>query len=82
MRAEREPNGHAESWQLYEIDRQTDAERNAELQHKLGAAQRDVRLADAEWLPILQTAAKLIEVSAQMIRHPCLPARSPRRVHF
>ena len=61
VRAEREPNGHAESWQLYEIDRQTDAARIAELQEKLSAALRDVRLAVADWLPMRQCAAKLIE---------------------
>ena len=60
VRVEREPGVHAESWQLYEIDRQTDAARIAELQRELTAALRDVRLAVADWLPMRQRAAKLI----------------------
>jgi glutamate dehydrogenase len=59
VRIERERGAHAESWQLYEIDRQTDAARIAELQRKLTAALRDVRLAVADWLPMRQRAAKL-----------------------
>jgi glutamate dehydrogenase len=61
VRVEREPGQHAESWQLYEIDRQTDAARIAELQKKLTAALRDVRLAVADWLPMRQRAGELIE---------------------
>jgi glutamate dehydrogenase len=58
---ERERGARAESWQLYEIDRQTDAARIAELQKNLAGALRDVRLAVADWMPMQQRAAKLIE---------------------
>jgi glutamate dehydrogenase len=61
VRVEREPGEHAESWQLLEIDRQTDAARIAELQEKLKSALRDVRLAVADWLPMRQRVTKLIE---------------------
>ena len=58
---ERERGARAESWQLYEIDRQTDTARIAELQKKLAGALRDVRLAVSDWVPMQQRAAKLIE---------------------
>jgi glutamate dehydrogenase len=61
VRVERERGEHAESWQLYEIDRQIDASRVAELQERLTAALRDVRLAVADWLPMRQRARRLIE---------------------
>jgi glutamate dehydrogenase len=61
VRVERERDAHAESWQLYEIDHQTDTARIAELQEKLRSALRDVRLAVADWLPMRQRVAKLRE---------------------
>ena len=60
VRVEREHGEHAESWQLYEIDRQTDAVRSAELQERLSSALRDVRLAVTDWLPMQQRVRKLI----------------------
>ena len=57
---ERERGEHAESWQLYEIDRQTDGTRICELQEKIESALRDVRLAVADWLPMRQRLAQLI----------------------
>jgi glutamate dehydrogenase len=60
VQVERKHGEHAESWQLYEIDRQTDATRIAELQEKLAAALRDVRLAVADWLPMRQRIRKII----------------------
>jgi len=51
VRAEREPNGHAESWQLYEIDRRPTLRASSNCRRKLSAALRDVRLAVADWLP-------------------------------
>jgi len=67
VRVERAPGEHAESWQLYEIDRQTDPARLADLEDKLILALRDVRLAVADWRPMRQCAAKLIESLAS---HP------------
>jgi glutamate dehydrogenase len=61
VRVEREPGEHAESWQLYEIDRQTDTARIAELQERLASALRDVRLAVADWLPMRRRVGKLIK---------------------
>jgi glutamate dehydrogenase len=60
VRIERTRGELAESWQLYEIDRQTDAARIADLQQKLEAALRDVRLAVADWLPMRKQVRKLI----------------------
>jgi len=60
VRIERAHGALAESWQLYEIDRQTDATRIAELQQKLQVALRDVRLTVADWLPMRKQAHKLI----------------------
>jgi glutamate dehydrogenase len=60
VRIERDRRSHSESWQLYEIDRQTN-ERIAELQEKIESALRDVRLAVADWLPMRQRVTRLIE---------------------
>ena len=60
VRIERTHAELAESWQLYEIDRQTDTTRIAELQQKLEAALHDVRLAVSDWLPMRKQVRKLI----------------------
>ena len=43
---------HAESWQLYEIDRQTDPAQLDELQREIAATLADVRLAVEDWPPM------------------------------
>jgi glutamate dehydrogenase len=72
VRVERAHGALAESWQLYEIDRQTDATRIAELQQKLQGALCDVRLAVTDWMPMRKQVRKLI-VSLEQ-HPPPLPA--------
>ena len=60
VRVERKPGDLSESWQLYEIDRQSDGPRIAELQQKLEAALGDVRLAVEDWRPMRERVKKLI----------------------
>ncbi len=50
----------AESWQLYEIDRQVDATRIAQLTDKLQSALHDARVAVEDWMPIRQRVRELI----------------------
>jgi glutamate dehydrogenase len=61
VRADRERATHAESWQLYEIDRQNDPARIVLLEKKLSAALRDVRLAVSDWEPMQMRAAAIID---------------------
>ena len=56
-----------ESWQLLEIDRQTDPARIAELKQKLEATLSDVRIAVEDWMPI---RARLRALSTQLANEP------------
>lgn len=64
--------GRQESWQLYEIDRQTDPERIASLQSAIEATLADVRLAVADWSAMRASVRALIAGLEQ--RPPQLPA--------
>ena len=50
-------NGSAESWELFEIDRQLEPARLEELQRRLVATLDDVRVAVADW-PAMRAAAR------------------------
>ena len=54
-----EAAGRAESWQLLELDRQTDRERLAELESRIRAVLDDVRVAVADWASMRRRAHEL-----------------------
>jgi glutamate dehydrogenase len=62
----------AESWQLYEIDRQTDPAHIQKIQEQIEATLRDVRVVVEDWKPMRERASKL--VSALENDAPPLPA--------
>ncbi len=63
---------HAESWQLYEIDRQTDPKEIQKLQQRIEATLGDVRAVVEDWKPMRERARELI---ASLEREaPPLPA--------
>jgi len=51
----------AESWQLYEIDRQLDPERIEELRRKVSTSLSDVRVAVEDWMPMRRRVRTLID---------------------
>jgi glutamate dehydrogenase len=51
---------HPESWQLYEIDRVTDATQIARLQHDLETTLADVRAAVNDWRPMRERVREII----------------------
>jgi glutamate dehydrogenase len=51
---------HAESWQLYEIDRQTDPAQIAKIQRDIEATLGDVRAAVADWAPMRERVRELV----------------------
>jgi glutamate dehydrogenase len=51
---------HAESWQLYEIDRVTDAAQIARLQRDLEATLADVRVVVSDWRPMRERVREII----------------------
>src|SRR5215467_12016140 len=51
---------HPESWQLYEIDRVTDAAQLARLQQDLETTLADVRLAVTDWRPMRERVREII----------------------
>ncbi len=51
---------HAESWQLYEIDRVTDPRQIERLQHDLEATLADVRSAVTDWTPMRERMREII----------------------
>jgi glutamate dehydrogenase len=53
-------NAHAESWQLYEIDRQTDPAQIERIQRDIEATLADVRAAVADWTPMRERARVLV----------------------
>lgn len=56
-----DPEGtRAESWQLFEIDRQTDAARIADLQAKIETALTDTRFAVEDWMPMRKRVRTLV----------------------
>src|SRR5579863_4021426 len=57
----------AESWQLYEIDRQTDPQQLARLQRTITATLSDVRTVVDDWAPMRERAKSLI---ASLEREP------------
>ena len=63
---------HAESWQLYEIDRITDAEQLEKLQGDLEATLADVRAVVNDWLPMRARVREII--STLQAEPPALPA--------
>jgi glutamate dehydrogenase len=54
------PGAHAESWQMYEIDRQNDPQKIQRLQEELEATLSDVRTVVADWRPMRERALELI----------------------
>ncbi len=52
--------GHAESWQLYEIDRQTDPTQIEKLQREIEATLTDVRAAVTDWALMRDRARTLV----------------------
>jgi glutamate dehydrogenase len=52
--------GPAESWQLYEIDRQTDPAQIERLQRDIEATLADVRAAVSDWAPMRERARTLV----------------------
>src|SRR6185312_8800156 len=63
-----QPTEHSnESWQLYEIDRQTDPARIEALKEKLAATLADVRVAVEDWIPIRERVRAL---SAELKNDP------------
>jgi glutamate dehydrogenase len=52
---------HPESWQLYEIDRVTDATQLAKLQHDLEATLADVRIAVKDWAAMRARVREIID---------------------
>jgi len=52
--------GRAESWQLYEIDRQTDAAQLQKLQQSIESTLADVRVAVEDWKPMRERIKSLI----------------------
>ncbi len=67
------PGSKAESWQLYEIDRQFDAAHMDALERGIRDTLGDVQVAVADWIPMRRT---IRELSAQLAKHP--PKRTPR----
>jgi glutamate dehydrogenase len=66
----------AESWQLYEVDRQTDSAKIEALQAKLEATLADVRVAVEDWMP---TRERIRALSADLKNDPPpLPAEEVR----
>ena len=63
---------HAESWQLYEIDRQTDPQQIQKLQQQIETTLGDVRLVVQDWKPMRERAGGLISSLEQ--DPPPLPA--------
>jgi glutamate dehydrogenase len=51
---------HPESWQLYEIDRVTDARQLEALRHDLEATLADVRRAVTDWMPMRERVREII----------------------
>ena len=51
--------GEAESWQLYEVDRELDPLRLAQLERRLRQTLEDVTAAVKDWQPMREVAAKL-----------------------
>jgi glutamate dehydrogenase len=60
-------SSHNESWQLYEVDRQTDPARIAALKGKLEATLADVRVAVEDWMPIRE---RVRAISAELRNDP------------
>src|SRR5262249_53929515 len=68
----------AESWQLFEIDQQSDA-RIAELQAKISTALADTRLAVEDWRPMRERARTLADELQS--RPPPLPGDEVAEAH-
>jgi glutamate dehydrogenase len=68
-------SAHAESWQLYEIDRVDDPEQLLALQRNLEATLADVRAVVKDWLPMRK---RLREVIAQLEADP--PPLAPAEI--
>ena len=51
---------HAESWQLYEIDRQTDAAQIQKLREQIESTLRDARVVVDDWKPMRERAKGLV----------------------
>ena len=64
--------GQAESWQFYEIDRQTDPQHIRRLRDQIEATLADVRRSVEDWLPMRARARGLVESLEQA--PPPLPA--------
>jgi glutamate dehydrogenase len=65
-------NTHAESWQLYEIDRQTDPDQIQRIQREIEATLADVRATVTDWAPMRERARML--VASLENNHPPVPA--------
>ncbi|MFO7276224.1 MAG: NAD-glutamate dehydrogenase [Pseudomonadota bacterium] len=52
--------GRAESWQMYEIDRQIDPERIAALERGIESALADVRAAVEDWMPMRERVREIV----------------------
>jgi glutamate dehydrogenase len=63
---------HAESWELYEIDRQTDPAQLEKLQQQVEATLADVHKVVADWIPMRDRAKGL--VASLEANPPALPA--------
>ncbi|HEY6484682.1 MAG TPA: NAD-glutamate dehydrogenase domain-containing protein [Steroidobacteraceae bacterium] len=64
---------HAESWQLYEIDRQTDPAQLEKLQHTIEATLADVRIVVDDWLP-MRAKVKALTASLHSLPPPLAAA--------
>mgnify|MGYP001317686716 CR=1 FL=1 len=67
------PKGKAESWQLYEIDRQFDDAHMQAIERGIHDTLDDVQVAVTDWMPMRR---KMRELSAQLAAQP--PKRTPR----
>jgi glutamate dehydrogenase len=58
--ASNQSHTHPESWQLYEIDRQTDPAQIERIQREIAATLTDVRAAVADWTPMRERARSVV----------------------
>jgi glutamate dehydrogenase len=63
---------HAESWQLYEIDRQTDPAQLGKLQERIATTLEEVAVVVEDWQPMRERARRLIQSLES--EPPSLPA--------
>ena len=74
-----EEGARSESWQLYEIDRQTDPRSSQRCSERLETALADVRLAVEDWMPMRERVRALSEESAERSAAAAQRKKSPKR---